>query len=320
MYTFEKQTIGNTSAIKLINTQTQEYAQIALDFAGNLTQLVLLSPQNTLVSVIDGYQTETELVEHKGYKSAKLLPFPNRLADGKYTFNQQEYQLPINRPTENHAIHGLFYNQAFEISNLKSKPNSITLVLRYRYTGNIEGYPFPCVVKLSYKLSAKGLQCKTTVKNMGNTALPLGDGWHPYFKLGDTPLNQCLLQLPPCNQLTLDQRNLPTGNQMPNTQFATPTPIGNAHLDNAYLLQTNTKKAHTLLQHPTDNYQLCVWQQTGKKHYNYLQIYTPTHRQSIAIEPMNCAANAFNNRIGLITLQPNKSYGAKYGVQLKKTN
>ena len=75
MYTFEKQTIGNTSAIKLINTQTQEYAQIALDFAGNLTQLVLLSPQNTLVSVIDGYQTEAELVEHKGYKSAKLLPF-----------------------------------------------------------------------------------------------------------------------------------------------------------------------------------------------------------------------------------------------------
>ena len=113
MYTFEKQTIGNTSAIKLINTQTQEYAQIALDFAGNLTQLVLLSPQNTLVSVIDGYQTETELVEHKGYKSAKLLPFPNRLADGKYTFNLQEYQLPINRPTENHAIHGLFYNQPF---------------------------------------------------------------------------------------------------------------------------------------------------------------------------------------------------------------
>ena len=90
MYTFEKQTIGNTSAIKLINTQTQEYAQIALDFAGNLTQLVLLSPQNTLVSVIDGYQTEAELVEHKGYKSTKLVPFPNQLDYVKYSINKHE--------------------------------------------------------------------------------------------------------------------------------------------------------------------------------------------------------------------------------------
>lgn len=320
MYTFEKQTVGGVSVVKLINTETNEYARLALNFAGNLMELVLLSPQKKLISVIDGYHLEEDLLAHIGYKSAKLLPFPNRLSDGKYEFEGKMYQLPINRPTENHAIHGLFCNQFFSVSNIKSTPNSITLVLRYRYTGNIDGYPFPCLIKLSYKLSGKGLRCKTSVKNVGATAMPLGDGWHPYFRLDTDNIDNCLLQLPPCTQLVLDQRKLPTGEQVPNTHFNEPMLIGRTYLDDAYLLQTNEKKAFTLLQHPTNAYQLCIWQQTGKKKYPYLQIYTPPHRKSIAIEPMSCAANAFNNGIGLITLKPNKSYTAKYGVQIKPTN
>jgi len=41
--------------------------------------------------------------------------------------------------------------------------------------------------------------------------------------------------------------------------------------------------------------------------YPYLQIYTPQHRRSIAIENISGAPNAFNNGMGFITLESGQS-------------
>ena len=41
--------------------------------------------------------------------------------------------------------------------------------------------------------------------------------------------------------------------------------------------------------------------------YPYLQIYTPPHRKSIAIENLSGAPDGFNNEIGVITLEPGQS-------------
>jgi aldose 1-epimerase len=41
--------------------------------------------------------------------------------------------------------------------------------------------------------------------------------------------------------------------------------------------------------------------------YPYLQIYTPPHRKSIAIENLSSAPDAFNNGMGLVTLAPGES-------------
>jgi len=41
--------------------------------------------------------------------------------------------------------------------------------------------------------------------------------------------------------------------------------------------------------------------------YPYLQIYTPPHRDSIAIENLSAVPDGFNNGLGLITLAPQTS-------------
>ena len=58
-----------------------------------------------------------------------------------------------------------------------------------------------------------------------------------------------------------------------------------------------------------------IWQETGKYKYNFLQVYTPPHRKSIAIEPMTCAPDAFNNKDGLIVLGPFESFYAVCGIK-----
>ncbi len=57
-----------------------------------------------------------------------------------------------------------------------------------------------------------------------------------------------------------------------------------------------------------------IWQQTGKWKYNYLQVFIPPSKKSIAVEPMTCAADAFNNKMGLIILNPKKSFSTSCGV------
>ena len=74
--------------------------------------------------------------------------------------------------------------------------------------------------------------------------------------------------------------------------------------------------AVTQVANPARNLKLEVWQETGPKQFNYLQVYTPKTRQSIAIEPMSCAPDAFNSGKGLIRLKPDEVIEASFGVRI----
>lgn len=58
------------------------------------------------------------------------------------------------------------------------------------------------------------------------------------------------------------------------------------------------------------------WMKGGKNKFNYLQLFTPAHRKSIAIEPMTCNINAFNNKEGLIILEPEEVLDLSFGIKL----
>jgi len=49
---------------------------------------------------------------------------------------------------------------------------------------------------------------------------------------------------------------------------------------------------------------------------SYLQLYTPPHKNTIAIEPTTGVSNSFNNGIGLKTLQPNETYTISWNLKI----
>ena len=53
--------------------------------------------------------------------------------------------------------------------------------------------------------------------------------------------------------------------------------------------------------------------------YPYLQIYTPPHRESIAVENLSGAPNCFNNKMGLLLLQSGHSqiFTVRYKVSVE---
>src|SRR5579863_9320876 len=61
-------------------------------------------------AVVDGFD-ESELCSDG--RGQVLAPWPNRLGDGRYRFDEIEGAVPLNEPDRHNAIHGLVRWQAF---------------------------------------------------------------------------------------------------------------------------------------------------------------------------------------------------------------
>lgn len=263
------------------------------------------------INVIDGYTKEEELETLKWGKSIFLYPFPNRLDGGRYTFEGKAYQFPINNEATANAIHGLGRNKPFQVKAIVCAAHYASITCRYEYEGNEPSYPFPFHLEVSYFISdGNAVEVNMQFTNTGNTNLPVGLGWHPYFAINDN-VEEVLMQMPDIQLVEIDERMLPTGKKTTYDAFHQLRPIGNTTLDNGFYIFDQATTFGVSLQSHKGN--LRYWQDIGKDKFNFVQIFTPNHRKSIAIEPMTCNVNAFNNGEGLKILAPNETFGGNFG-------
>lgn len=316
MLKIESSSFNQFTKTILRNTVTGEYIAFIPEYGANIAELVL-NKKEKAYSIIDGYSTPAELVAHQRAKSDKLIPFPNRIKDGKYSFRGKNYQLPINFPTENHAIHGLIYDKSFREIDSNITETQASIELEYVYNGDISGYPFQYAVQVTYFLTKEnGFKCTTTVKNRGDQSMPFGDGWHPYFQFGKK-VDELMLKIPATKLTEVDDRMIPTGRILSFDQYRELTQIGDTKFDSGFRVEPDEGIITTEIYEPDQNLKIKIWQETGKWKYNFLQIYIPPSRMSIAVEPMTCNIDAFNNKDGLIVLEPGRVFEANYGVMLE---
>lgn len=235
----------------------------------------------------------------KGYPSALLFPFPNRIRDGKYVFEGQTHQLDLNE-SRKHAIHGFVAFEAFEI--LEQKASGI--ILQYIYTGGVSGYDFPFQFQIKYSFPKKNtFRLAYRIENTGKTSMPCGFGWHPYFSMGDYKVGDLELTLPPHYRIETDDSVIPFQSNDSNGQQpvgVTTMSLKNTILDNVFEMASDDKTSSIILASPT--HELEIKQQLGGNKLNYFVLYTPPVRNCIAIEPQTSNINSFNNHEGLMTL------------------
>jgi aldose 1-epimerase len=318
MFIIEEEPFGPFTLYKMLNQDTQEYVSILPGYGAIIQQLVLATESEQLIQVIDGYDTSEQLLAEvpATVKGNLLFPFPNRINEGKYVFGGEKHQLPINEVTRGHALHGLLYKADFEVVAQGASATGAFLILEYEADGKAEGYPFKYLIDLDFRLKDDGFSCKVVVQNLEEKEIPVGMGYHPTFKLGGR-IDEMLLKLPIHSQLELDSRMIPTGNELAFDKYLEFTRIESDSLNHAFHVDEENALAVTQLYDPKQNASLVVWQYTGSNQFNYLQIYTPASREGLAIEPMTCAPNAFNNGKGLILLQPDETVEATFGVRVE---
>jgi aldose 1-epimerase len=261
------------------------------------------------IHIIDGINlSENGLLTYKkSYQSALLFPFVGRIPNGEYNYKNNSYKLENNEPNCTNALHGLVYDKLFKIDTYEVSNSKAKVQLTYMSDGTLKGFPFKFKFQAIYVISNDGIKISFKVLNNDKRSFPFGFGWHPYFKTDH--LSSSSLSFSSDEKLKCNEHLIPIGfikNPEPSTFI-----INNKLFDDTFILlknQVNFKTKHYEVQ-----------MNFSTTNNGYLQVFTPLHKESIAIEPNTCAPNAFNTKEGLLELKPNKTHS--WAIDFKvKTN
>ena len=257
------------------------------------------------INIIHGIDiSEKGLVSYKeAYQSAILFPFVGRIPNGEYVFENRNYRFETNETNRSNALHGLIYNKPFKVDYCDISNSKASVQLSYCSDGNLKGFPFKFELKVFYIISNEDLKIDFKILNQDANSFPFGLGWHPYFKTDD--LSSSTISFSSKEKLVCNEQMIPlktTNNTEPSTFM-----INNKLFDDTFILLKNE------VYFKTNNYKIKM--NFKNPHKSFLQIYTDLDRKSIAIEPVTSAPNAFNNKMGLLVLKPNKTY--HWNIKLK---
>lgn len=255
-----------------------------------------------------------------GAHGMPLVPWPNRLADGRYDFRGQSYQCALTEPDKHNAIHGFGLWRSWHA--LERDGAAITMGLRIH---PMKGYPFDLDLRVAYRLDDAGLSVTTTATNLGVDPCPVGLGQHPYLSPGaDGWIDDCELRVDGATRvLTDDERQLPTGREPvagTDYDFRSPRRLGALKVDYAFddLVRDGDGRAWARLAGP-DGRTAALWVDES---YPLLEVYTgdtlaPDRRRTgLGVEPMTCPPNAFATGERVIALEPGASTSATWGAVL----
>jgi len=270
---------------------------------GGFVNAFILQTANGLLNVIDGFTSVEDAIANatNGFKSSFLSPFTCRMNKGEYAFAGGNYKIEkFYLPP--HAIHGLLFDAVYDIIETNSSNVEASVTLQHTYLATDKGYPFTFTVQHVWVLRANNeLSVTTTVHHTNTTAIPYAQGWHPYFTLGGT-VDNYTLQFDSNAMLEFDNTLIPTGNDIARTEFAAGASLNGVFVDNCFKLNTETQQPKCVLSYNGVSVTI-----VPDSSYPFLQVYTPNHRQSIAIENLSGAPDCFNNGIGLCLIEPNVS-------------
>ncbi|MDO4434347.1 MAG: aldose 1-epimerase [Alysiella sp.] len=293
--------------------QSENHQVEILPFGAILNQFSIKKQYDSWINVIAAFADENQARSQitNGFRSAKLSPFACRLNESRYVFEKTEYVCK-KYVLNGHTIHGLMYNFDFSIQNHGADEQSAWVELLANYTQDNLGFPFEYQLFVKYILDTTGLTIETTATNTGKRAMPLADGWHPYFTLGGK-VDDWYLQINSTQMIEFDENLLPTGKMLPESRFQTAESLQNVFLDNSFVLNNQTDVSCIL---QNDDFILQIFAQ---QNYPYLQIYIPPERDCVAIENLSGAPDCFNNGLGLTILQAaeSKTFITKYTLNVK---
>jgi aldose 1-epimerase len=264
--------------------------------------------------VVDGY---AEDVLCPGGAGQVLQPWPNRIRDGRYTFEGVEYQLPLSEPATHNAIHGLTRWVRWQAIDVAADAVTVGLDLAPE-----PGYPWPLRLRTRWSLGAGGLRVEHEATNHGGTSAPYGLGLHPYVYLPGAAVDDLELTLPAHSRLLVDGRMLPIGAAKvagDAYDFTSPRRIGSAEFDTAFGDVDHADDGlTTVVVAAPDGRTRSLWADGA---FHWWQVFTgdslhgERHRRSVAIEPMTCPPDAFRSGRNVVAISPGETWRGTWGIR-----
>jgi aldose 1-epimerase len=246
------------------------------------------------------------------------MPWPNRIRDGRYTFEGVTQQLPLSEPARHNASHGLVRWAAWDV--VDHTDDRIELALRLPAQS---GYPWVLDLRVAYELGEGGLRVTQAATNRSDRPAPYAAGAHPYLTLDTgTTIDGWTLHAPAATRLEADrERMLPTGRTAvagTDYDFREPRTIGATALDDCFTDLIRGADGTATVTLSTEDRGVELWMD---EHHRWLMLYTADDRTpprgSIAVEPMTAPVDAFNSGEDVVVLAPGETFTARWGIRAR---
>lgn len=278
------------------------YRAVAVEVGGGLREATVEGRP-----LLEGYDADAL---PDGGRGQVLAPWPNRVRDGRWTWEGRELQLPLNEVAKANASHGLVRWAGWEVAD--RVPDRVVLTHRLHPQS---GYPFRLDLTVTYTVDAeRGLSVVLEARNAGDGPAPVALGLHPYLAppAGDL-VDDCVLHAPAATQVLVDDRSLPTG-LAPAGSYDVPTRIGDAVLDVAFSGRSG------------DEVRLSAGGRTTVVTTDapWLQLFTgdtlapERRRRGLAVEPLTAPVDALNGSVeggAADVLAPGEALALRWAVR-----
>ncbi len=244
-----------------------------------------------------------------------MIPYSNRIENGSFTFEGKNYQL---RNGDKHSIHGDARKRKWNYE--KVSDSKVVCLFNSAEHENVN-WPWPFTAKVEYSISDNSFTSKVSLKNEGNTPMPAGFGWHPYYNRSLTKSNEAVHIQFKTNGVypDTDGNCIPTGCSLPPSDkldFSKEKLLDpKVHIDNCY--EGYNGKGYIL------------WSESKIKasyscspECSHVIFFNPDET-FFAFEPATNANNGVNHindknfNSGTVTLQPGETLTATFAVKVE---
>jgi aldose 1-epimerase len=230
-----------------------------------------------------------------------LVPYSNRIREGRFTFRGRAVALPPNSPPERHSIHGHGWQAAWTPVEVGASHAEV----EYRHPA--DAWPWPYRARQRVSLEPDRLVVELTLTSEAETPMPAGLGWHPYFpRTPRTTVTAAVSGL-----WRSDDEVMPTTLSAPPPALdpARGLRVDEVALDNCF---TGWDR-RAVVEWPERRARVVV---TAESPLDFLMVYTPSGRDFFCLEPVSHAIDAVNlaaagrTDVGLLALDPGRSLRA----------
>lgn len=214
-----------------------------------------------------------------GMSCFAMVPYCNRIQNGRFTYDGRHIELPPNFPPEPHSIHGLGWQEVWQVDEVTTD----CLTLSYAHDGSV--WPWPFLAEQTFRLSERGLEQTLSVTNSSNMAMPAGLGVHPYFPRDESTLFQASF----AGEWEMDDEKIPAVLNViaEGVDLWGGKPVATRPVDNVYTGRTGglqivwPQERYSLTMRPSGNLPTTV-------------VYVPVEYDFFCVEPVTHLPNAVN--------------------------
>jgi len=246
------------------------------------------------------YRTLAELKAKPAHAGNPFLwPWANRIDGMAYWVRGKKYllneELGNVRPGPNRTpIHGLLvYSDLWQAARHGADSSGAFVTSRlefWRHPALMAQFPFAHAVAMTYRLSEGRLEVETVVENLSREAMPVSLGFHPYFRITDSPRDEWTVTLAARRKHVLNEKLIPTGETAP-LPYPRKLALKGVVLDE--VMDELERDADGWARFRVQGKKQSITVEYGEA-YAVAVVYAPPGREFICFEPMTAVTNAFN--------------------------